>query len=112
MMEAANYIGVGFDGPGDYTHANRRKSLIQRVCANKGTYQGEDVPDTMNVFGVYDTDCNSKTHDSMAARSEYLRAKSNAGSNKNFLTGSSRTEASALTGSGAVNAILADAIEE
>ena len=102
-------IGVGFDGVGDYTHANRRKSLIQRVCANKGTYQGEDVPDTMNVFGVYDTGCTSETHDSMAARSEHLREKSNAGSNKNFLIGSSRTESSALTGSAGINLGFSDA---
>ena len=108
MIEAANFIGVGFDGVGDYTHANRRKSLIQRVCANKGTYQGEDVPDTMNVFGVYDTDCNSRTHDSMAARSEYLREKSNAGNNKNFLTGSSGTKASAYTVGGEANSWYED----
>ena len=108
MMEAANYVGVGFDGVGDYTHANRRKSIVQRVCANQGTYQGEDVPDTMNVFGVYDTDCNSQTHDSMAARSAYQRKKSNAGNNKNFLKGSSDTEASATTGSASYNAPIFD----
>lgn len=82
-------IGVGFDGPGYYTHASRRKSLVQRICANKRTYQGEDVPDAMTIFGVYDTGCSSRTHDSMAARSDFLRKESKAGNNKNFLTGTS-----------------------
>merc|ERR1711890_96733 len=57
MIEGANYVGVGFDGTGSYNHASRKKSLIQRQCAAKSTYQGEDLPDTMNVFGIYDTGC-------------------------------------------------------
>ena len=85
MMEAAGYIGVGFDATGDYTQAGRRKSLIQRVCAGKGSYQGEDVPDNMNVFGIYDTGCSGKTYTDMAARSEYLRTESKLGNNKDLL---------------------------
>merc|ERR1711874_536454 len=50
MIESAAYVGVGFDGIGDYNYSNRRKSIVQRMCANKGSYQGEQVPDTMNVF--------------------------------------------------------------
>ena len=81
MMEAATYIGVGFDGTGSYTHASRRKSLVQRMCVNGGRYQGEDVPDMMNVFGIYDTGCTSQTFDSMEARSDYQRRESKAGNN-------------------------------
>ena len=55
MMEAASYVGVGFDGTGEYNHAGRKKSLIQRSCAGKSTYQNEDLPDNMNVFGIYDS---------------------------------------------------------
>ena len=85
MMEAANYVGVGFDGTGAYTHASRRKSLIQRICEGKNTYQGEDVPDTMNVFGIYDTSCTGQSFNSLTARSEYQRKQSKMGENKDFL---------------------------
>ena len=94
QIEAANYIGVGFDATGGYTHVGRRKSLIQRVCANKGTYQGEDVPDNMNVFGIYNTGCQGKTFESLEARSKYQREQSKLGENKDFLNygSSSKTE--------------------
>ena len=55
MLEGAAYIGVGYDGRGDYTSNDRKKSLIQRKCESKYFYQGEQVPDTMNVWGVYDS---------------------------------------------------------
>ena len=108
MMEAAAYIGVGFDGTGSYTHASRRKSLVQRMCANKGSYQGEDVPDTMNVFGIYDTGCTSKTFDSMEARSAYQRQESKAGNNKNFLSKDSETGSLSTSSNVAINSWLYD----
>ena len=85
MMEAAAYIGVGFDVTGEYTHAGRRKSLIQRLCKGKGSYQGEDVPDNMNVFGIYDTGCQGKSFNSMEERSAYQREESKLGNNEDFL---------------------------
>ena len=85
MMEAGNYVGMGYDATGGYTHAGRRKSIVQRHCKNKGTYQGEDVPDTMNVFGIYDTSCQGKTYDSLEARSATQREESKLGENKDLL---------------------------
>ena len=89
MMEAAGYIGVGFDVTGEYTHASRRKSLIQRVCKGKGSYQGEDVPDNMNVFGIYDTGCQGKTFNSLKERSAFQREESKLGNNEDYLRYSS-----------------------
>ena len=99
QLEAANYIGVGFDATGGYTHAGRRKSLIQRVCAKKRTYQGEDVPDNMNVFGIYDTGCQGKTFDSLEARSRHQREQSKLSENEDFLkySSSSITEKEQVT---------------
>ena len=85
MLEAGNYVGMGYDATGGYTHAGRRKSIIQRHCKNKGTYQGDDVPDTMNVFGIYDTSCQGKTYDSLEARSASQREESKLGENEDLL---------------------------
>ena len=57
MLEGAAYIGVGYDGRGDYTCNDRKKSLIRRKCGSRNFYQGEQVPDAMNVWGVYDSEC-------------------------------------------------------
>ena len=99
MMEAASYVGVGFDGTGEYNHAGRKKSLIQRSCEGKGTYQNEDLPDNMNVFGIYDSKCEGKTYESLAARSASQREQAKMGENEDFLkyTGGS----SASVGGGA-----------
>ena len=53
MLDAAAFIGVGFDGRGLYSSESRKKSILQRTCAGKSTYLGKDVPDTMNAFGLY-----------------------------------------------------------
>ena len=53
MLDAAGFIGVGFDGRGYYSSESRKKSILQRVCAGKGSFMGKDVPDTMNAFGLY-----------------------------------------------------------
>ena len=37
MLDAAGFIGVGFDGRGDYSSEYRKKSLVQRLCAAKGS---------------------------------------------------------------------------
>ena len=54
QIDAANFIGVGFDGRGFYSSDSRKQSIIQRACAGKATFDGKDVPDNMNAFGVYD----------------------------------------------------------
>ena len=53
QIDAANFIGVGFDGRGYYSSESRKKSIIQRVCAGKASFMGRDVPDNMNAFGLY-----------------------------------------------------------
>jgi hypothetical protein len=105
QIEAANYVGVGFDGTGEYTHASRKKSLVQRTCAAKSTYHGEDVPDSMNVFGIYDTACNGRSYDSLEARSQFQRDQSDMGSNEDLLKykGGSNTKVKASIGWGSVS---------
>ncbi|XP_035687255.1 uncharacterized protein LOC118423275 [Branchiostoma floridae] len=61
MMEGCGYIGVGFDGRGDYSSTSRRKTVVQRNCKNMATYHDEDVPDTMNVHGIFDTEVSSQS---------------------------------------------------
>ena len=53
MLDAAAFIGVGFDGRGYYSSESRKKSILQRICAGRATFLGKDVPDTMNTFGLY-----------------------------------------------------------
>ena len=53
MLDAAAFIGVGFDGRGYYNSKSRKKSILQRVCAGKSSFMSKDVPDTMNAFGLY-----------------------------------------------------------
>ena len=54
----------------------RKKSVVQRVCANKATFLGQDIPDNMNAFGVYDYSVWSKSFRSAAQYKEYLAKKS------------------------------------
>ncbi|XP_019621861.1 PREDICTED: uncharacterized protein LOC109468070 [Branchiostoma belcheri] len=52
MMEGCGYIGVGFDGRGDYSSTSRRKSVVQRNCKNLATYEiflDEISPDTLSL---------------------------------------------------------------
>ena len=53
ILDAANFIGVGFDGRGYYSSESRRKSILQRVCGKKKLFMGRAVPDIMNAFGLY-----------------------------------------------------------
>ncbi|XP_035685611.1 uncharacterized protein LOC118422203 [Branchiostoma floridae] len=75
MMEGCAYIGVGFDGRGDYSSTSRRKTVVQRNCKNKGSYRNEDVPDTMNVHGIFDTDVGSYVFESRQAYRHSLQMK-------------------------------------
>ena len=87
MMEGANYIGVGYDGRGDYTVSDRKKTVVQRRCTKKNFYQGEQVPDTMNVFGIYDSECFGKTFRSLEEYKAYLVEYSGIGNQHNSLRG-------------------------
>ncbi|KAI8494112.1 hypothetical protein Bbelb_284590 [Branchiostoma belcheri] len=75
MMEGCGYIGVGFDGRGDYSSTSRRKSVVQRNCKNLATYHDEDVPDTMNVHGIFDTEVSSYVFESRESYRQSLQAK-------------------------------------
>ena len=37
LIDGAAFIGVGFDGRGDYSPESRKMSIVQRVCAGKAT---------------------------------------------------------------------------
>ncbi|CAH1233427.1 Hypp738 [Branchiostoma lanceolatum] len=75
MMEGCGYIGVGFDGRGDYSSTSRRKTVIQRNCKNRATYHDEDVPDNMNVHGIFDTEVASYVFESRASYRHSLQMK-------------------------------------
>ncbi|XP_035698852.1 uncharacterized protein LOC118431702 [Branchiostoma floridae] len=75
MMEGCGYIGVGFDGRGDYSSTSRRKTVVQRNCENQATYHDEDVPDTMNVHGIFDTEVASYVFESRQAYRHSLQMK-------------------------------------
>ncbi|XP_078619227.1 uncharacterized protein LOC144886466 [Branchiostoma floridae x Branchiostoma japonicum] len=75
MMEGCGYIGVGFDGRGEYSSASRKKTVVQRNCKNSATYHDEDVPDTMNVHGIFDTDVSSLVFESREAYRHSLQLK-------------------------------------
>ncbi|KAL9984080.1 hypothetical protein ACROYT_G006336 [Oculina patagonica] len=70
MIDGGAFMGVGFDGRGKYSPESRKISIVQRNCANKATYDGLDVPDTMNVHGIYDTSASLMTFES---REEYKK---------------------------------------
>ena len=75
MLDAAAFIGVGFDGRGKYSSDSRKQSVIQRNCANKAQFLDSDIPDNMNAFGVYDYYVHSNTYSSANAYVAYLREK-------------------------------------
>ncbi|XP_078602422.1 uncharacterized protein LOC144876720 isoform X2 [Branchiostoma floridae x Branchiostoma japonicum] len=75
MMEGCGYIGVGFDGRGDYSSASRKKSVVQRNCKNLATYHDEDVPDNMNVHGIFDTEVGSYVFESRSSYRHYIQSK-------------------------------------
>eukprot|EP00058_Branchiostoma_floridae_P026062 XP_002611552.1 hypothetical protein BRAFLDRAFT_63809 [Branchiostoma floridae] len=75
MMEGCGYIGVGFDGRGDYSSKSRKKSVVQRNCKNLATYHDEDVPDNMNVHGIFDTEVASFVFESRESYRHYIQMK-------------------------------------
>eukprot|EP00058_Branchiostoma_floridae_P001127 XP_002586615.1 hypothetical protein BRAFLDRAFT_106125 [Branchiostoma floridae] len=86
MMEGCAYIGVGFDGRGDYSSTSRRKTVVQRNCKNKGSYRNEDVPDTMNVHGIFDTDVGSYVFESRQAAVESAYGKESSSQKQSFMS--------------------------
>ncbi|KAI8516772.1 hypothetical protein Bbelb_053530 [Branchiostoma belcheri] len=76
LIDGATYLGVGFDGRGVYSAESRKKSVIQRSCKNLRTYNKNEVPDSMTVQGIYNTDVESYTFSSMEEYRQYLAEKS------------------------------------
>ncbi|KAI8493810.1 hypothetical protein Bbelb_281570 [Branchiostoma belcheri] len=76
LIDGATYLGVGFDGRGVYSAESRKKSVIQRSCKNLRTYGKNEVPDSMTVQGIYDTDVESYTFSSTEEYRNYLAEKS------------------------------------
>ena len=37
MIDGAAFIGVGFDGRGDYSPESRKMSIVQRDCSGRST---------------------------------------------------------------------------
>ncbi|KAL9961904.1 hypothetical protein ACROYT_G030940 [Oculina patagonica] len=73
MIDGAAFMGVGFDGRGQYSPDSRKMSIVQRSCAGKSTYDDYDVPDTMNVHGIYDTKASMVTFESRSEFQKYLQ---------------------------------------
>ncbi|KAI8491970.1 hypothetical protein Bbelb_303430 [Branchiostoma belcheri] len=76
LIDGATYLGVGFDGRGVYSAESRKKSVIQRSCQNLQTYGENEVPDSMTVQGIYDTEAESYTFSSTEEYRKYLAEKS------------------------------------
>eukprot|EP00058_Branchiostoma_floridae_P014109 XP_002599597.1 hypothetical protein BRAFLDRAFT_77695 [Branchiostoma floridae] len=76
LIDGATYLGVGFDGRGVYSAESRKKSIIQRSCDNLQTYGENEVPDSMTVQGIYDTNVESYTFSSTEEYRQYLAEKS------------------------------------
>ncbi|XP_035692536.1 uncharacterized protein LOC118427007 [Branchiostoma floridae] len=76
LIDGATYLGVGFDGRGVYSAESRKKSVIQRSCSNLQTYGDHEVPDSMTVQGIYDTNVESFTFSSTEEYRQYLEEKS------------------------------------
>ncbi|PAA75732.1 hypothetical protein BOX15_Mlig017717g9 [Macrostomum lignano] len=90
LLEAAAYVGVGFDGRGFYKIESRRASLVQRYCSNKASFQNKDVPDSMNVFGIFETTAETKSFQSGGEYMNYIREKAGLSKQRNLF----RSEAS------------------
>ncbi|XP_078657546.1 uncharacterized protein LOC144903369 [Branchiostoma floridae x Branchiostoma belcheri] len=76
VIDGATFLGVGFDGRGEYSTDSRKKSLIQRACNSLQGYKEYHVPDQMTVQGIYDTDVETYSFSSMEEYRAYLEDKS------------------------------------
>eukprot|EP00058_Branchiostoma_floridae_P016400 XP_002601888.1 hypothetical protein BRAFLDRAFT_124580 [Branchiostoma floridae] len=76
IIDGATFLGVGFDGRGEYSSDSRKKSLVQRSCNGLQGYKEFHVPDQMTVQGIYDTLAETFTFSSMDEYRFYLEEKS------------------------------------
>ncbi|XP_078668039.1 uncharacterized protein LOC144909744 isoform X1 [Branchiostoma floridae x Branchiostoma belcheri] len=82
IIDGATFLGVGYDGRGDYSTDSRKKSLVQRSCNGLQGYKEFHVPDQMTVQGIYDTDVETYTFSAMEEYRSYLEDKSSVTSAK------------------------------
>ncbi|XP_068718689.1 uncharacterized protein [Montipora capricornis] len=98
LIPGATFIGVGFDGRGDYSPESSRMDLVQRACARKQRYNGKMIPDTMKLLGVYDTSANMQVFYSRSEYQKYLEQQSGAsGSGFGFYGGVKKAWGSSTT---------------
>ncbi|CAH1264044.1 SCUBE3 [Branchiostoma lanceolatum] len=76
IIDGATFLGVGFDGRGEYSTDSRKKSLIQRACEDLQGYGPYHVPDIMTVQGIYHTAAETSTFHSVDEYRHYLEDKS------------------------------------
>ncbi|XP_019621121.1 PREDICTED: uncharacterized protein LOC109467541 [Branchiostoma belcheri] len=76
VIDGATFLGVGFDGRGEYSTDSRKKSLVQRACNGLQRYKVYTVPDQMTVQGIYDTDVETYSFSSLEEYRSYLEDKS------------------------------------
>ncbi|XP_066271929.1 uncharacterized protein [Branchiostoma lanceolatum] len=76
IIEGATFMGVGFDGRGEYSSDSRKKGLINRHCEALQGYKEWHVPDQITVQGIYDTDVESYTFSDVEEYRFYLEDKS------------------------------------
>ncbi|XP_078357305.1 uncharacterized protein LOC144642195 [Oculina patagonica] len=99
MIDGAAFLGVGFDGRGEYSPESRKMSIVQRNCKNKATYDSYDVPDTMNVHGIYDTSATMHTFESRGEFQKFLQQEAGvSGSVFGFYAGAKKAWGSSESG--------------
>ncbi|XP_077985124.1 uncharacterized protein LOC144439764 [Glandiceps talaboti] len=85
-IDGAAIIGVGFDGRGEYSPNSRKMSIIQIKCESLSTYDGYDVPDTMNVHGIYETKTEMMTYKDRDEYTSHLQEEAGVSGSYSFLS--------------------------
>jgi len=76
MLEAANFVGVGFDGRGFYSSDSRKMNLIQRTCEKGIKFLKHRIPDSMAAYGLWDYSVSTDTYSDAKHYVKHLQEKS------------------------------------
>ncbi|RMX57793.1 hypothetical protein pdam_00006741 [Pocillopora damicornis] len=72
----------------EHSPESRKMSIVQRNCATKSNYDHRNVPDTMNVHGIYETSAFMLTFENSAEYQTYLEHQAGVSkSSLGFMTG-------------------------